>query len=212
LAPGPLRAAQVDMPRHLTTFANAANDSALAPVAGTSASASEEVLPAAELQALRRELADHPDGEAEVQRIVAFLNFSREWARFDEVRRSGSANLDSLRLQAAQLDGALAERWRRSEITGAQALQLKSVLLEVLVDDPNSRRAALSDWVKAHEPARGSASSSDSFELAKARLIAAWRAQPAAQRQSAVLEMQLEKLRTQHFANAPLLNSAGAPR
>ncbi|MBL8330750.1 MAG: hypothetical protein JNJ71_18075 [Rubrivivax sp.] len=99
----------------------------------------------ADLIQLRDELTSHPRSEAELQRVLAFLSFQRQWDRFDELRRSG-ASAATLQPLARELDAALAQRWENGEVSGAQALQLKALLLEHLLDDAQSRRLALGQW------------------------------------------------------------------
>jgi hypothetical protein len=99
----------------------------------------------ADLIALRAELTAHPRGEAELRRVLAYLTYQQQWQRFESQRRSG-ANAAALRPLAVALDAALAERWQQGELGGAQALQIKAQLLEVLLDDAASRQSALAEW------------------------------------------------------------------
>jgi hypothetical protein len=99
----------------------------------------------ADLIALRAELTSHPRGEAELRRVLAFLTYQQQWQRFESQRRSGT-EAAALRPLAVALDAALAERWQQGELGGAQALQIKAQLLEVLLDDAASRRSALAAW------------------------------------------------------------------
>ncbi len=106
-----------------------------------------------EVQDLRTELAKHPDGEAEVQRVLGFLSFSRQWESFNSTRRVGR-DTSVLRPLAQDLDAQLAQHWSQGALTGAQALQLKVQLLEVLLPDEPSRSLALASWQSQTWPAR----------------------------------------------------------
>ena len=99
----------------------------------------------ADLVQLRTELLAHPRGEAELRRVLAFLSYQREWQRFDDQLRAG-ATPASLRTLAGKLDAGLAERWQQGEVNGAQALQMKARLLEVLMEDDSHRRRVLAEW------------------------------------------------------------------
>ncbi len=163
-----------------------------------------------ELRELRAELASHPDGEVEVQRVIAWLQFSQQWEHYDTARRQ-AATRPALRALAAELNSTLAQHWRQGELTGPQALQMKVVLLESLLDSEAERQAALQRWQAEHQPLPQPEPQAVSFEAEQALLVAAWRRLPAAQQQPAALQAQLQALRHKHFvatANA----SQGVPR
>jgi hypothetical protein len=106
-----------------------------------------------ELTDLRAELANHPYGEAEVQRVLGFLRFSRQWEAFNAARRQGEDSA-ALRALAVTLDAQLAQHWLQGALTGGQALQLKTQLLDVLLPDEPSRSLALAHWQSQIWPAR----------------------------------------------------------
>ncbi len=107
--------------------------------------------PSAELDALRAELRGQPQGEAEIRRVMAWLVFSSQWQAFDEQRRA-AAPRETLRPLAMQLDAALPQHWRQGELTGAQAVQLKALLLDVLHADAAIRQAEMNRWLAEHQP------------------------------------------------------------
>jgi hypothetical protein len=109
-----------------------------------------------ELKDLRAELANHPDGEAEVRRVLGFLSFNRQWEAFKSARRDGASTV-ALRPLAQALDAQLAQHWAQGALTGAQALQLKAQLLDVLLPDEPSRSQALGRWQTQIWPARAAA-------------------------------------------------------
>jgi hypothetical protein len=98
-----------------------------------------------DIDELRRDLAGRPDAEAELQRIVAYRDFAAHWAHFVE-RRDAQASPAELRPMAEALDRQLDQRWRRHEVTAAEAALIKSALLDVLQPDADRRLAELQTW------------------------------------------------------------------
>jgi hypothetical protein len=148
--------------------------------------------------ALRAELLARPGGEAELRRIGDYLAWSDALRRWRAA--PGDAN-ERLRL-ARQLDAGLPARLREGEVTSAEARQIKIALLDVTLDDPAERAAALQRWMAA----QASPSSVDprqvEFDRRQASVVAAWSARPPATRDAAGLERELDALRREVFGSA----------
>jgi hypothetical protein len=177
---------------------------------GTTTTAPAPLLSTEELAEVRRALADHPDAEAEVQRVVAYLQFTRQWQRLLAARQAG-ADPQALRTLAASLDAALPQHLLRRELSAAEAGLVKGTLLEVLVPDSARRAAALGEWQRdvaaqqiKDQPQRAAAAAAErtsnaAFQARQVQVVAAWQALPAAQRDPARLEAELDTLRRQTF-------------
>jgi hypothetical protein len=68
-----------------------------------------------------------------------------------------------------------------------------------LEPDETARTAALQAFRDALPKASGPGPAEREFQQRQAAVVAAWQAQPAAQRDPAALQRQLEALRRQHF-------------
>ncbi len=161
----------------------------------------------AQWSALRAEMAQRPDGAAELARLADYLNYSDAAQRFRRLRQDGDRSAE-LRALAEQLDAGLADRLARREMTAGEAQQIKAAVLEVQVDDPAERAQRLQRWRNEwQQQQRRDASPPDPRQAAFLRsqdaLVAAWQAQPPAQRDPRALEQQLEALRRNSFQTPP---------
>jgi hypothetical protein len=164
-------------------------------------------LQASEWQQLNESLQDHPQRAQEIARVVGYLQFSRSLAQFQTLREQSKSGdtPGQLRDLAAQLSTQLDDRLQHNELSGGEAMLIKTSLLEVLQPDAAQRNAALRTWQQEQEQQRlaSRAAPPDAREAAFAReqaaIIAAWSAQPAHQRNEQQLEEQLEALRQRHF-------------
>lgn len=166
---------------------------------------------AAQWAALRAEMAQRPDGAAELARLSAWFAFSDLAQRFRQQRQAGH-DPAALAALARELDAALPERLRQRELSAGEARLLKLAVLEALVTDPAEREQRLQQWQQAQsaEQARQRSAAANpalaadmqreqAFLRQQAQLVAAWQAQPAAQRDARALEQQLEALRRSSF-------------
>lgn len=156
---------------------------------------------AAQWAALGAEMALRPDGEAELARLDAYFRFADAAQRFHRARPAGaSAELSAL---ARTVDEALPERLRQRELSAAEARQLKIAILEVQVADAGERASRLQQWQQALPgnalPIIAPDARQAEFLRRQDALVAAWSAQPAAQRDARSLEQQLEALRRSSF-------------
>ncbi|MCI1191511.1 hypothetical protein MOJ79_06625 [Calidifontimicrobium sp. SYSU G02091] len=167
---------------------------------------------------LRATLADHPQRDAEIARVAAYLQFTAQWQAFLQRRAMGAID-DDLRALARTLDDGLGERLAQREMTAGEAAFVKAALLEVLQPDAAARDAALKAWrAEADAAARAAAPPPDAREAEFARrqaaIVAAWQALPPAQRDAQRLEAELEALRRSVFTTPPAggNNPAGGAR
>jgi hypothetical protein len=146
---------------------------------------------------LQVELAGRPDGPAELQRLASYFGFADATQRFRRLRREQPASPELVTL-ARQLDGTLAERLQRQELSAPEARMLKVALLEVLLSDPVQRQRELQAWQASFQrpaAAADAAARDAEFLRRQSELVAAWQARPPAQRNPRELEQQIEALR-----------------
>lgn len=165
-------------------------------------------LTAAQHQQIREALADHPQRDAEIARVTAYLQFAAQWQHF-LARRAAGVGADELKRLARGLDAELDARLQRREVTAAEAAQTKAALLDVLAPDAASGQTALQQWRASTFAAPAAADPrAAEFERRQAEVVAAWRVLPPAQRDPQQLEAELEALRRSVFTAPP----AGAPK
>ena len=175
-----------------------------APAATLHATAAEANVPpgvsSGQWAAIEAELASRADAAAELQRLRDYLGWSDALRRFRDGRSGDAASAEHLAL-ARELEQGLGERVRRAEVSAGEARQIESALLALLVPDESERAERLRQWAAAELAPPGPADPRhESFERRQAEIVAAWAARPAAVRDPAALERDLEALRRQSFA------------
>jgi len=155
-------------------------------------------LDATQWQSLRHELAGRPD---ELRRVVDYLSFSD---RLQQVRDGKAVDRKTL---AAEIDRSIDERLRQRELSAGEARLIKIAVLQELLPDEAQREAALLAWEAAQraaaKPDLAVAAREADFQRRQAGIVAAWQAQPAAQRDPQALERELEALRQSSFSTTP---------
>ena len=153
-------------------------------------------LNATQWQALRSELAGRPD---ELRRVVDYLSFSDRLQQFRDCKAVDRKAL------AAEIDRSIDERLRQRELSAGEARLIKIAVLQELLPDEAQREAALLAWEAAQraaaKPDLGVAAREADFQRRQAGIVAAWQAQPAAQRDPQALERELEALRRSSFSS-----------
>jgi hypothetical protein len=179
----------------------------------SSGAAAPQGLSAEQLQQLRASLAQHPQREAEVARVSAYLLYSAQWQNFLDRRAAGAAAEELLPL-ARTLDTGLEQRVLQREVSAGEALLMKNALLEVLAPDTAARQAALRDWRERSSAAVPNAPDPQTaeFERRQAEIVSQWRALPPNQRDAQRLEADLEALRQSSFATPPTTPTQGDGR
>jgi hypothetical protein len=178
--------------RPATPLADTAAAAGSAPPAA--ASATGDVPPgvsAEQWAAIEAELASHPQPVAERERLRSYLVWS------DAVRRWRDAPGDTA--LARRVDAGLPDRIAGAEVSVPEALALKAALLPALEPDEVARTAAMQAFRDSLPRSAGPTRSEQEFQRRQASLVAAWQAQPAAQRDPAALAQQLDALRQTHF-------------
>ena len=158
-------------------------------------------------QQLQQALADHPQRDAEMARIGAYMAYMNTAQRFRELRQqaAGAAPGEELQALAHTLESGLQEHLDRGEMTAGEALLLRSATQEVLQPDSALRQQALVLWqqgLASAQAARTPDAREAAFAQQQAALVAKWSALPAAQRDPQALEAQLDTLR-QGIFNPP---------
>lgn len=159
--------------------------------------------------ALRAEYADSPH---ELLRLADHFTFADQLDRFRAGRADGRSAAQ--RALAQSLDAGLDARLRARELSAAEARLVKIALLDVLLEDDAARRDALGRWEASlaplpPDPARAAAEAD--FQRRQAAIVAAWRAQPVAERDPRALESDLQALRESSFSSVQP-NPEGVPR
>lgn len=196
-----LAAAHMPTPAPVVPAALSTQTPATAGTAPADAAAPPPGVSGAQWAGLRAEMAQRPDGTAELARLSAYFRFTDTAQRFRQARQSAaSAELPAL---ARELDDALPERLRQRELSAAEATQLKTAILEVQVADASERALRLQQWQQALPGTVLPLSTPDprqaEFLRRQSAVLAAWSAQPLAQRDAHSLEQQLDALRRSSF-------------
>lgn len=158
-------------------------------------------LSAEQWQALQASLAGHPQREAELARITALMGFRHDVARLRALRRDGHATPEALAL-AQRVQAGLPARLAAREISAADAQALQAAALDVLQPDAGRRAEQLAQWraaLAAAQPAEAPDARELAFQRGQVALLAAWQAEPAAQRDPAQLQGRIEALRQSLF-------------
>ncbi len=176
---------------------------ASSPAAGTATQPPYGLSPE-QWQQLQQALADHPQRDAEMARIGAYMAYMNTAQRFRELRQqaAGSPPGEELQGLARTLESGLQEHLDRGEMTAGEALLLRSATQEVLQPDSALRQQALALWqqgLASAQAARTPDPRETAFAQQQAALVAKWSALPAAQRDPRALEAQLESLRQSIF-------------
>lgn len=152
----------------------------------------------AQWDALKTELAARP---GELQRLAEHFHFSDRVQRFRATPPG-----DARRALAREIDAGLDARLAAGELSAGEARLLKLAVLRELMPDAAARDAAISQWdtalaARPADPATRAARALDEeFQRRQQAVVAAWRAQPAAQRDPKQLERQLDALRAETYA------------
>ena len=174
-----------------------------APAAVPATPAAAEVPPGVSPEqwaAIQAEVARRPDAAAELQRLRDYLGWSDALSRFRDARTGGAASPEQLAL-AREIEQGLGERIRRAEVSAGEARQIESAILALTLPDEAERSERLRQWAAAELASPAAADPRQaSFERRQAEIVAAWSTQPAAARDRAALERELEALRRQSFA------------
>ncbi len=202
------------------TVAAASDVSATAPPSPAASLAQASTPPAGlsveQWQSLRERLADHPQRDAEIARIVAFFQYRQA---VDQLRvlRTRPDDRAAFLAAAHAVDDGLAQRLANGEVNAGEAYQLKAVALEALEPDPQRRLAELRRW-HAEMKSRMSAAPAPTespeaiFREREAMLLAEQRVLAPAQRDEAKLAAQLQALREQVFDAASNPAAASTPK
>jgi hypothetical protein len=163
-------------------------------------------------QQLNDSLRDHPDRDAEVARISAYMAYQADLQRYRDLRSQpggNSAGTEAVQL-AITLDAGLDTRLQRNEISAQEAVLIKGALLETLESDAQRRKLMLDEWRARTQTAQASQAAQNPqhsgadvrealYKQQESALVAAWNAQPEYQRDPKQLEAQLDALRKKIF-------------
>jgi hypothetical protein len=180
----------------------------LAALDQTAADGRPSFITAEEWSALQETLKDHPQREQEMNRIVTYLRFQKEFESWQALRESSdTAQRQAL---AQRLLDQVPSRVAKREVTAGEAVMLQAALLEDLVADPAQREQRLAQERQRLEQAPTSEEAQAmareerqlrDFEQRQASIVAQWQAMPAEQRDQKWLDAQLEAARRAAFSS-----------
>lgn len=169
--------------------------------AALSASSVPEELTPQEWAQLRQALADTPDAAPELQRIARWLGFQRRGQRFQDAlhRQDHGPGTQAL---ARQIDGEIDTHLAQGELSGPEALALKSAVLAELEPDAQTREQTLVRWRQTQvDKAAPAADPRDvAYLAAQAQVLSQWRAQAGHPSDNAALQSRLTQVRTRVYA------------
>lgn len=164
----------------------------------------------ADWDALNKALEHEPDKARERQRLVSYLRFQRAAAQWSEMKDGP----DVARRQALgrEIVAQLPEHVANGEVNAGEAIVLLTAIGEDLEPDMARRKT----WMETQQ-ARLQGTQTDAqakalaeekrkneeFGRLQAEVVAKWQAAPAAERDPAVLERQLQALREKVYATSP---------
>lgn len=173
---------------------------ALPPAPATAPDPVPAGLGAEQWQQVQAALADHPQRDAELRRIAAFLQLQGRVQAFAEARQRG-ATRSELAALARPLQAELPRHLALGELSAPEALRLQAALLEVTEPDTAAANQALADWRARHLSRPTGEAPHDPREVAFAQAqqaaLATWQAGGGQDPQA--LERDLERLRSAHF-------------
>ena len=171
------------------------------PDAALSAAPVPEGLTPQEWAELRQALADTPDAASELQRIARWLGFQRRGQRFQDALHRQDHGPESQAL-ARQIDSEIDTHLAQGELSGPEALALKSAVLIELEPDAQAREQALARWRQAQVDKAGPAADprDAAYLAAQAQVLSQWRAQADRAPDNAALQSQLTQVRTRVYA------------
>lgn len=169
--------------------------------------------------ALQDALRDHPQREAELARISAYMAFQARQTRYRELLSSGPAGQEEARAIATALLQELPAHVARGEVSGGEAVLLQQSLFDTLASDAAARvqqRLALRDAIPVPRDVQAQVALDARYKREEAALVREWGTRPAAQRDPTALAEALDALRQNIFADAaepaePSTSESGSP-
>lgn len=173
----------------------------VAPIASAPMAAGDELAPE-NLAALNQVMSKQPEGEKELQRVTSFLKFQRGFERWQEMQ--DQTDPGPRHELARSLMASLPDRVRTAEISLPEAALMCGMLLNDLEPNEQMREQkmaechrnleAVSPRVDTEQGMRAAQCQTE-YRRREAALVAEFQARPAAQRDAARLEADLEKAR-----------------
>jgi len=159
--------------------------------------------------ALKAAMSGQPNGQAEMDRVVAYLRFQRHFEQWQAL--ADSRDVAKRHQLAEGLLSQVPDRMSKGEVTAGEALLLSTALLTDLQPDEKLREQRLADMrarleavapqADAEQAAR-EADAQTEFKRRQSAIVAAWQAKPEGSRDQAALERDLEAARRAVYGNA----------
>lgn len=141
---------------------------------------------------------------AEATRVTNYLAWMSAYEKLQQAKENGASSRELSSLANA-VDRGIDARLDNREMSSAEALHLKSALLELMEPDPSQRVQLLAQWrdgqanKAVEEKIAAEASRAEVFRQEQSRVVLAWNALPPPQRDAQQLESQLQALRERIF-------------
>ena len=158
--------------------------------------------------ALKAAMSTQANSKAELERVVAYLRFQRNFEKWQSL--ADSRDVQQRHLIAQNLLDQLPERLTKGEVTMGEALVLSSALVADMEPDARLREQqlialrgkldAVAPRADAEQLARDAERQAE-FKRRQAAIVAAWQAKPEGSRDQAALERDLETARRAVYGN-----------
>jgi hypothetical protein len=157
-------------------------------------------LSATQWQTISDRIEPGPEHDRELARIASLMEFKHSVERLRDLRGDAGA-ADERRRLAREIDAGIEAHLALRETTGAEAVLLKSAVLDETVADPAQRAAQL----QAFRQKLASANPPESdprvaaYQRQEAAIVAEWQSRPASQRDPVALARRLQQLQVAVF-------------
>lgn len=160
--------------------------------------------------ALKAAMANVPDSQAELDRIVSYLRFQRHFERWQALE--GSQDVEARHQLAQRLLDQIPARLGRSEVTMGEGMMLATVLLMDLEPIEATRAKRLEDLRQSmissapksdREQVEREAQQLAEYKRRQAAIMADWQTKPASARDQAKLERELDDARRAVYSAKP---------
>jgi hypothetical protein len=163
-----------------------------------------------ETQALQAVLADRPDKDSELARLIDYTRFQKQVALWSELQ-NGPMNSERATLIQHLLD-VLPAHYNRGELLGPQALLMAKALIKELEPNPQLQSERLADAKSRleeraptiNESQLASQEAFESFQQQQKQIVSEYEAQPADQHNPLQLEARLDAAARRNLLDGPL--------
>lgn len=154
-----------------------------------------------EVQALQSALADRPDKDSELARLLEYTRFQKQVALWSELQ-NGPMNSERSTLIQHLLE-VLPDHYSRGELLGPQALLMAKALIQEIEPNPRARNSLLAEAKSRLEQQNhtidesqlASQTAYESFQEQQKQIVSEYEASPVEQHNPLLLEARLDAAR-----------------